>query len=170
MPATPAKPLSCLCGLQEVFQQSMACSFVGNHKAVYRQWQPNQNHRMPRQQGDQCSLPWQQHRRMILNHNWSAPKMSALPHPLQHLFGENNGWHTWRPWRNSIGCRTITNLRFADDIDALAGQEWELVKLVSHLEEAYMAYGMQISGEKTQFMIKSTNGISTNITIDNKKL
>ena len=68
------------------------------------------------------------------------------------------------------GGRTITNLRFADDIDGLAGKEHELVKLVNHLEEAPTAYGMQISAEKTQLMTISTNGISTDITIDNKKL
>ena len=33
----------------------------------------------------------------------------------------------------NIGGRTITNLRFADDIDGLAGQEQELVKLINHL-------------------------------------
>ena len=33
----------------------------------------------------------------------------------------------------SIGGRTITNLRFADDIDGLDGQEQELVRLVNHL-------------------------------------
>ena len=33
----------------------------------------------------------------------------------------------------SIGERTITNLRFADGIDGLAGQKQELVKLVNHL-------------------------------------
>ena len=33
-----------------------------------------------------------------------------------------------------------------------------------------MAYGMQISAEKTQLMTNNTNGISTDITIDNKKL
>ena len=37
----------------------------------------------------------------------------------------------------SIGGRTITNLRFADDTNGLAGQERELVKLVNHLEEAW---------------------------------
>ena len=41
-----------------------------------------------------------------------------------------------------IGGRTSTNLRFADDIDGLAGHEQELVKLVNHLEEASTAYGM----------------------------
>ena len=34
----------------------------------------------------------------------------------------------------SIGSRTIIKLRFADDIDGLAGQEQELVNLVNHLE------------------------------------
>ena len=70
----------------------------------------------------------------------------------------------------SVGGRTITNLRFAVDIDGIAGQEQELVKLVNHLEEASTAYDMQISAEKTQLMTNNTNGISTDITIDNKKL
>ena len=70
----------------------------------------------------------------------------------------------------SIGGRTITNLRFADDNDGLAGQEQELAKLVNHLEEASTAYGMQISAEKTQLMTNTTNGISNDIAIDNKKL
>ena len=59
---------------------------------------------------------------------------------------------------------TVTNLRIADDIDGLAGQE------DNHLEEASMAYGMQISAQKTKVMTNNTNGISTDITIDSKKL
>ena len=70
----------------------------------------------------------------------------------------------------SIGGRTITNLRFAEDIDGLAGQEQELIKLVNHLEEASTTYAMQISAEKTQLMTNNTDSISTDITIDNKKL
>ena len=65
---------------------------------------------------------------------------------------------------------TISNFPFADDIDGLAGHEQELVKLVNHLEEASIAYSMQISAEKTHLMTNNTNGISTDITIDNKKL
>ena len=49
----------------------------------------------------------------------------------------------------SIGGRTITNLRFADDIDGLAGGEEELAKLVECLNKARTAYGMEISAEKT---------------------
>ena len=70
----------------------------------------------------------------------------------------------------SNGGRTITNLCFADDIDGLAGREQELGKLVNHLEEAPTAYGMKISAKKTQLMTNNTNGISTDITIDKKKL
>ena len=42
----------------------------------------------------------------------------------------------------SIGGRTITNLRFADDIDGVAGEEEELVNLVKFLDKASTAYGM----------------------------
>ena len=49
----------------------------------------------------------------------------------------------------SIGGRTITNLRFADDIDDLAGEEEELANLVERLNEASAAYGTEISVEKT---------------------
>ena len=70
----------------------------------------------------------------------------------------------------SIGGRTITNLRFADDIDGLAGDEDELAKLVKTLDETATAYGMQISAEKTQLMTNNSNGISSKIKVDNKEL
>ena len=46
----------------------------------------------------------------------------------------------------SIGGRTITDLRFADDIDGLAGEE-ELAKLVERLKKAPAANGMEISAD-----------------------
>ena len=46
--------------------------------------------------------------------------------------------------------RTITNLRFADDIDGLAGEEEERANLVERLDKASTAYGMEISAEKTK--------------------
>ena len=52
----------------------------------------------------------------------------------------------------SSGGRTITNLRFADDIDGLAGEEEELANLVQRLDKACTAYGMEISAEKTKLM------------------
>ena len=45
----------------------------------------------------------------------------------------------------SIGGRTITNLRFADDMDGLAGEEEEFTKLVECLDKASNVYGMEIS-------------------------
>ena len=41
----------------------------------------------------------------------------------------------------SNGGRTITNLRFADDIDGLAEEEEELARLVERLYKAYTASG-----------------------------
>ena len=52
----------------------------------------------------------------------------------------------------SIGDRTITNLRFPDDIDGLAGEEEELANLAERLDKAFTAYGMEISAEKTKLM------------------
>ena len=55
----------------------------------------------------------------------------------------------------SIGGRTITTPRFADDIDGLAGEE-ELANLVERLDTASTAYGMEISAEKTKLMTHNT--------------
>ena len=49
----------------------------------------------------------------------------------------------------NTGGRTITNLRFADDIDGLAGEEEELANSVERLDKGSTAYGMEISAEKT---------------------
>ena len=47
-------------------------------------------------------------------------------------------------------------LRFADDIDGLAGEEEELANLVERLDKASTAYGMEISAEKTKLMTDNT--------------
>ena len=70
----------------------------------------------------------------------------------------------------SIGGRTITNLRFADDIDGLAGTETELANLVERLDKTSTAYGMQISAEKTKLMTNNINGISSTIKASGEKL
>ena len=70
----------------------------------------------------------------------------------------------------SIGGRTITNLRFADDIDALTGKEDELVKLINHLDTASTTYGMEISAEKTKLMTNNIKGISLDVRIGGQKL
>ena len=70
----------------------------------------------------------------------------------------------------SIGGRTITNLRFADDIDGLAGSEKDLADLVDRLDKTSQAYGMQISSEKTKVMTNNTKGITSDIKVDGKKV
>ena len=70
----------------------------------------------------------------------------------------------------SIGGSTLTNLRFADDIDGLAGEEQELANLVERLDKASKAYGMEISAEKTKLMTNNTTGISTEIKVNGQKL
>ena len=70
----------------------------------------------------------------------------------------------------SIGGRTINNLRFADDIDSLAGEEEEMAKLAEHLKKASTAYGMEIIAEKTKLMTKNTSGINTEIKVNVQKL
>ena len=69
----------------------------------------------------------------------------------------------------SIGGRTITNLRFANDIDGLAGDEEELANLAERLDKASTAYGMEISAEKTKLMTNNTSGINTEIKVNGQK-
>ena len=59
----------------------------------------------------------------------------------------------------SIVGRNITNLRFADDIDAPAEEEQELEALVESLDKTCTRYKMKISAEKTKLMTNSANGI-----------
>ena len=68
----------------------------------------------------------------------------------------------------SIGGRNITNLRFADDIDGVAGNEDELTELIRHLENASTEFGMEISEEKTKVMTNST--FTSEIKINDQKL
>ena len=70
----------------------------------------------------------------------------------------------------SIRGRTITNLRFADNIDGLAGEEEELANLAERLDKASSAYGMEISAEKTKLMSNNTSGINTEIKVNGQNL
>ena len=68
-----------------------------------------------------------------------------------------------------IGSKNITNLRFADDIDALAEEGQELEALVESLDKTYR-YKMEISAEKTKLMTNSANGIQREIQVKGQKL
>ena len=49
----------------------------------------------------------------------------------------------------STSARNITNLRFADDIDALTEEEHELEALVESFHKTCTRYKMEINAEKT---------------------
>ena len=66
----------------------------------------------------------------------------------------------------SFGGRTITNLRFADDSDGLAGEEEELAKLVECLDKASTVNGMEISAAKTKLMRSNNSDINTEIKVN----
>ena len=69
-----------------------------------------------------------------------------------------------------IGGRPITNFRFADDIDGLAGEEEELANLVERLDKASTAYGMEISAEKTKLLTNNTSGFNTETKVNGQKI
>ena len=72
-----------------------------------------------------------------------------------------------------IGGRSINNLRFADDIDLIAGSMTELAELTEQLEKSASAFGMDISSEKSKIMVTpATNENNTNIpiTVNGSKL
>ena len=66
----------------------------------------------------------------------------------------------------SIGGRDITNLRFADDIDALAEEEQEL----ESLDKTCTRFKIEISAEKTTLMTNNANGIQIEIKVKGQKL
>ena len=70
----------------------------------------------------------------------------------------------------SIGRRNITNLRFADNIDAVAEEEQELETLVESFDKTCTWYKMEISAEKTKLMTNSANGIQREIKVKGKTL
>ncbi|XP_078679472.1 uncharacterized protein LOC144915103 [Branchiostoma floridae x Branchiostoma belcheri] len=70
----------------------------------------------------------------------------------------------------SIGGRVVTNLRFADDIDGLAGGEQELANLVESLDTTSRRYGMEISAEKTKLMSNNDKPITTKVAVNQEEL
>ena len=59
----------------------------------------------------------------------------------------------------SISGRNITNLRFADGIDALAEEEQGLEAPVESLHKTCVRYKLEISAERAKLMTNSANGI-----------
>ena len=62
--------------------------------------------------------------------------------------------------------KIITTLRFADDIDGLAGSESELANLIKIIDNTARAYGMEINSTKTQIMANSEGSFTSEIKIN----
>ena len=60
---------------------------------------------------------------------------------------------------NSIGDGAITDLRFADDINAVAGVEQALEALDKSIDRICSRYAMEISAEKTKPTTNIASGI-----------
>ena len=71
---------------------------------------------------------------------------------LQRIMSEHDG-------KVRIGGRNVTNLRFVDDIDALADEEQELEALIESLDKICPRYKMEIITENIKQMTNSANGI-----------
>ena len=63
--------------------------------------------------------------------------MSSVTHPLQHFSRTDLMPRKNMSGRVSIGGRNITNLRFANDINALAEEKQELEALVESLHKTF---------------------------------
>ena len=81
--------------------------------------------------------------------------MSTVIHPLKQIMSDALEEHDGKV---SIGGRNITNLRFANYIDAVAEEEQQLEALVESLDKTSTRYKMESSAEKT-ILINSANGI-----------
>lgn len=69
----------------------------------------------------------------------------------------------------SVGGRSISNLRFADDIDLIAGNRAELFDLTNRLDSTSRKFGMEISNDKSKVMVTSKsdkNAEQQDITVD----
>ena len=69
-----------------------------------------------------------------------------------------------------IGGRNITNLRFTDDIAALAEEEQELGAVVGSLDKTCTMYKMEIGAKNTELMTNSANDIQRKIKVNGQKL
>ena len=165
MASAPARPLPCLHRLQEGLRQGLACSFVGNHEGVIQVIKKLYNKATSAVLFNGSIGYW-------FRSTVGFRQGCLLSPTLFNIFLERIMTDALEDHESAVstGGRTITNLRFADDIDGLAGEEEELANLVERLDNASTAYGMEISAEKTKLMTNNTSGINTEIKVNEQRL
>ena len=70
----------------------------------------------------------------------------------------------------SISSRNITNLQFAEDIDAIAEEKQEQETLVESPNKTCTWYKMEVSAEEIRLMTNSSSAIQTEIKVKEQKL
>ena len=65
----------------------------------------------------------------------------------------------------SVGGREISNLKFADDIDLMAGSHQELRELTLLIEKTCSVYEMEISAEKSKVMSMGTEAMKPEVMV-----
>ena len=70
----------------------------------------------------------------------------------------------------SVGGRNISNLRFSDDIDLMAGSLKELGELTELVDTTSAAYGMEVGTEKSKIMAIATEKTQPEIKVRGKTL
>ena len=106
---------------------------------------------------------------MFQNNRRSKARLSSVTHPVQH-FSERSMSDAMEEHdgKVSIDGGNITNLRFADDIYALAEEEQVLEALLKSLNKTCARYKMKISAEKTKLMTNSANCIQRGIKVSGR--
>ena len=100
-------------------------------------------------------------------------RLSSLTHHLQHFFSKGvlmTDALEEHDEQISIGDRTITDLRFADDTNALAGEEQALEALLESLDRICSRYKMEISAENTKLTASIASNFQRNIKVKGQKL
>ena len=69
-----------------------------------------------------------------------------------------------------ISGKNLTNLRYANNIDRLAGNEEELTHLVQCLDETLRAYIMEINKDKTKIIANAYGRTSPEIMVNGQAL
>ena len=88
--------------------------------------------------------------------------MHSIPTSLQHLFGTNNEKCTgWFFGSVKVGSRTISNLRYADDVVLIANSMDELQDLVNRVKESSLQFGLALNSNKTKVMKRVKNNQNT---------
>ena len=82
---------------------------------------------------------------------------------ISDALGEHDG-------KVSIDGRTITNLRFSDDIDALAEEEEQQEARIKSIDKTCTRYKMEMSYEKTKLMTNSAKSVYREIMVKSQKL